>query len=445
MPNYVKYVALGAVVGALCVLALRVSAEQPVFQSASPPTSKTEAAESPHLEVPPAPVIEHDDYGIVAADFEVVERRIRRNETFAEILTAHNVPYPHVVKVATSAKPRFDVRRLRAGRPIRIYRDSLNTARYFVYEQDAINYVVFDLADDSAKVYEGAREVTVEQKQLTGDIQSSLYETLGGQNLASRLVPILAGELSEVFAWQVDFFRIQKGDAFNVVYEEKSIDGEPIGIGRILAARFVHRGEDYLGFYFEQGERPDFYDEEGNSLRKALLKAPLKYKRISSRYTKRRYHPVQKRYKPHLGTDYAANTGTPIHTVGDGVVLEARFARYNGNYVKIRHNATYTTQYLHMSKIASGIRPGTKVKQGQVIGYVGSTGLATGPHLCYRYWKNGRQIDPFKDDVPAAHPVDPELKDAFFELRDRMMPQLLNETSVLIADDIAAEARKPLL
>src|SRR5690606_9946581 len=237
MPKYVKYVALGAVVGALCVVALRVSAEQPVFQTASLPHSDQQADVAAGPEAPSDPVLEPDDYGIIAQGFEVLEHRIRRNETFAEILTAHNVPYPEIVRVADMARPQFDVRRMQAGRPIRIYRDSLETARYLIYEQDAVNFVVFDLAD-SARVYEGAREVTVERKRLEGEIYSSLYETLGGQELAPSLVPVLAGELSEVFAWQIDFFRIQKGEAFTVIYEEKSIDGEPVGIGRILAARF---------------------------------------------------------------------------------------------------------------------------------------------------------------------------------------------------------------
>lgn len=412
--KFVKYSVSAAALVAFLVFAVWMGRDQPVYQSAPIPAEKPRKVEPVRIET--------DQYGIRDAAFEVTERRIRRNETFAEILTEHNVPYARVVAVADSARPLFDVRSMRAGRPIRVYRDSLATARYLIYKSDPIHYVVFDLSSDSTLVYEGRREVQVERKRLSGDIHSSLYATLEDQRLAGRLVPQLATSLSEVFAWQVDFFRIQKGDAFSVIYEERSIDGEPIGIGNVVAARFDHRGDSYFGFFFDEGDRPDFYDEEGNSLRKALLKAPLKYKRISSRYTKRRFHPVQKRYKAHLGTDYAANPGTPIHSVGDGVVLDAQYKRYNGNYVKIRHNATYTTGYLHMSRIAKGIRPGSKVKQGQVIGYVGSTGLATGPHLCYRYWKNGVQIDPFKDEIPPAHPVDPELEQEFFQVRDALMP-----------------------
>ncbi len=402
-------------VGVLC-LSLYVSKDRPVYQAA-------------HVAVPPEiPVveIERDEFGIVRDRLEVVSRQIRRNETFAEILTAHNVDYGDVVELAESARPVFDVRSMQAGRSVRVYSDSLETARYVVYQKDPIRYVVFDLRADSGGVFEGERPIEVRQKRLSGVIDNSLYATLESADVSSRIVPALATELSEVFAWQIDFFRIRKGDEFSMLYEERSIDGEPIGIGRIAAARFAHMDADFYGFYFDEGQNAGYYDEEGNSLRKALLKAPLRYKRISSRYTKRRYHPVQRRYKAHLGTDYAADPGTPIRSVGDGVVLEAQYKRYNGNYVKIRHNGTYTTGYLHMSRIAKGVRPGTKVKQGEVIGYVGSTGLATGPHLCYRFWKNGVQVDPLKEKIPPAHPVDAVYRDDFLAVRDSLMPRLFD-------------------
>lgn len=421
-----RFVKIGVsltVLGLLCVSALYISQDKPLYQTARVTVKKSA----------PAPAVERDEFGFEKASFDVLDRHVERNETFAEILTDHNVAYSEVVELARSARPLFDVRSMQAGRPLRVYRDSLETARIVVYQKDPINYVVFDLSDDSTRVYEGARPVEVRQRRLGGVINSSLYQTLDETGVSNRLVPALATELSEVFAWQLDFYRIQKGDAFSVVYEERAIDGEPIGIERIVAARFQHMEADFFGFYFNQGEHAGFYDEDGNSLRKALLKAPLKYKRISSRYTKRRFHPVQKRYKAHLGTDYAADPGTPIRSVGDGVVLEAQFQRYNGNYVKIRHNGTYTTGYLHMSKIAKGMRPGAKVKQGDVIGYVGSTGLATGPHVCYRFWKNGVQVDPLKEEIPPAHPVDPAYRDLFFGTRDALMPLLL-DTPVRIAD-----------
>lgn len=422
------------VLGILCVSALYIGRDKPLYQTAH--VAVTKAA--------PAPAVERDEFGVIQASFDVVDRRVARNETFAEILTSQNVSYSDVVELVHSARPLFDVRSMQAGRPLRVYRDSLETAQIVVYQKDPINYVVFDLSADSARIYEGERSVQIRQRRLSGVINNSLYQTLDETGVSGRLVPTLATELSEVFAWQLDFYRIQKGDEFSLVYEERSIDGEPIGIERIVAARFQHMEADFYGFQFNLGEHTGFFDEEGNSLRKALLKAPLKYKRISSRYTKRRFHPVQKRYKAHLGTDYAADPGTPIRSVGDGVVLEAKYQRYNGNYVKIRHNGTYTTGYLHMSKIAKGMRPGARVKQGDVIGYVGSTGLATGPHVCYRFWKNGVQVDPLKEEIPPAHPVDPAYEELFFGLRDSLMPLLL-ESPVNIAESTRKKSLAAML
>ena len=369
---------------------------------------------------PPARTVTYDHFGIEQHRFETIDRKIERNETFAHILSDFDVPYEKVVELAETARPVFDVRYLRAGQSLRVYRDdSLQSARYLVYQRDPVNYVVFELGD-SLGVYEGQRPVVTERRVVSGVINGSLYATLDEQGADPRL----AARLAEVYAWQIDFFRIQKGDFFSAVYEEKLVDGQPVELGRILAARFNHVGKDFYGFRFEETATEgavQYYDDAGNSLRKAFLKAPLKYERISSRYTLKRFHPVQKRWKAHLGTDYAAATGTPIYAVSDGTVLEATFKKANGNYVKIRHNGTYTTGYLHMSRIAKGIRPGTHVQQGQVIGYVGSTGLATGPHLCYRFWKNGQQVDPLKEEFPSANPIPDGQRAAFEALRDDMM------------------------
>lgn len=420
-------------VGVAMLLAFFFGYRMPLFQVANLAQEKSTPSPAPAAEA----AVTYDEFGIEADRYQTVDRTIRRHETFAEILTAHNVPYPTVVRLANLARPVFDVRRLRAGQSLRIYQDdSLQTARYLVYERDPIHYVVFDL-HDSLHVAEGQRPVTVEERRVSGVINSSLYATLDEQNVD----PSLAIALSEVFAWQIDFFRIQKGDRFSVIYEQQLVDGQPVGLGQITAARFQHAGSDYFGFYYEHGEDVGYYDEEGNSLRKAFLKAPLKYRRISSRYTLRRFHPVQKRYKAHLGTDYAADPGTPIYAVGDGVVLEARFARYNGNYVKIRHNGTYTTGYLHMSRIAKGIRSGQRVRQGDVIGYVGSTGLATGPHLCYRFWKHGKQVDPLKEQIPSADPINPAHAAAYHQLKEQLMQRLLRPDELQYAADVAQRAR----
>src|SRR5690606_21799455 len=234
----------------------------------------------------------------------------------------------------------------------------------------------------------------------------------------------LTNRFVDIFGWQVDFQRLQRGDKFKLLYEERQVEGVSIGIGKINGIYFEHFDQPFYAFPFDQGEGIDYFDEDGKSLRKALLKYPIQFTRISSRYNKNRFHPVQKRWKAHLGTDFAAPTGTPIRSVGDGIVLEARYKSNNGNYVKIRHNATYTTQYLHMSKIAPGIRPGVKVKQEQVIGYVGSTGLATGPHLCYRFWKNGVQVDALRVELPPSQPIQDEYMEAFDSVRTTLIDKL---------------------
>jgi murein DD-endopeptidase MepM/ murein hydrolase activator NlpD len=295
----------------------------------------------------------------------------------------------------------------------------LSELQYFVYEKDPVNYVVFNLVD-SAEVFTGQKEIRTERKTISSVINHSLYSAM----LRNEANPELVIELSEVFAWQIDFYRIQQGDYFKVIYEEEFVDNESIGIKNILGAYFNNSGEEFFAIPFSQDSTIQFFDEDGKSLRKAFLKAPLKYSRISSRYSKKRLHPVQRIYKAHLGTDYAAPAGTPIRSVGEGIILEASYTRGNGRYVKIKHNSVYTTQYLHMSRFAKGIRRGTRVKQGEIIGYVGSTGLATGPHLCYRFWKNGVQIDPLKEKIPSSHPVKPELLELYNKKKTEVLSEL---------------------
>ncbi len=342
-------------------------------------------------------------YGYPIDSFEVVEGKIKWNQNLSEILSAFNVSFKDIHTLAQNAKSVYDVRKLKAGANYSIIhnRDSLKTARQFIFEPSPTEYVVYNLADTIYAEIQN-KPITVTERKLAAEINSSLYNAILDQGAS----PLLVNQLVDVFAWQVDFFRIAKGDKFKLIYEEETVDGEIVGIKSIKGAYFEHWGKPYYAIAYPTEEKVDFFDEEGNSLRKTLLRAPLNYSRISSRFSLRRFHPVQKRYKAHLGTDYAAPTGTPIRTVGDGVVLEARYHGGNGNYVKIKHNSNYTTQYLHMSKIARGIRPGTTVKQGQTIGYVGSTGLANGPHLCFRFWKNGRQVDALKVDLPSSSGID---------------------------------------
>lgn len=342
-------------------------------------------------------------YGIPIDSFEVVEGNVKWNQNLSEILTEYNISYQDIHTLAQRSKDVYDVRKLKAGASYSIIhdRDSLKTATHFIFEPSATEYVVYNLGDSIFATLE-QKEIEVVERSLAAEINSSLYHSILDQEAS----PLLVSQLVDVFAWQVDFFRIAKGDKFKLVFEEERVDGTVVGIKNIKGAYFEHWGKPYYAIPYQMAEKQDYFDEEGKSLRKTLLRAPLNFTRISSRYSLRRFHPVQKRYKAHLGTDYAAPTGTPIRTVGDGVVLEARYHSGNGNYVKIKHNSNYTTQYLHMSKIAKGIRPGVRVKQGQNIGFVGSTGLANGPHLCFRFWKNGRQVDALKVDLPSSGGID---------------------------------------
>ena len=364
-------------------------------------------------------------YGILVDSFNVTKGIVKQGQTLGEILYANHIDHPQIAEIVNKSKGIFDVRRVNAGKEYTIIcvDDSTEKASYFIYQEDPTNYVVMDLTDE-IDVYRGKNEVTTKVNVAYGEINSSLWITIQEQNLS----PKIAAELSTIYAWTIDFFKIQKGDAFKVYYENKYIDDEYIGIGRILASEFTHKGQNFYSFYYKENENfGDYFDEKGRTLRKAFLKAPVDYKRISSRYSKRRKHPVTGKWKGHFGTDYAADRGTPIVTTANGTIVSASYTKNNGNFVKVRHNGTYTTQYLHMSKIRPGIRKGVYVKQGETIGYVGSTGLATGPHVCYRFWVNGRQVDPYKQDLPPGDPIKEANREAYMIVKDSLMQILFSK------------------
>lgn len=360
-------------------------------------------------------------YGFEIDSMEVIEGRIKRNQNLSEILMNYNISYQKIHELAINSKPVFDVRKIVSNRKYTLicYPDSLKTARAMIYEPSAMEYIVFNL-DDSVTVERVEKEVVLVEKRLAGVINRSLAVSISELGES----PQLTNDLVDVLAWQIDFFRLQKGDKFKVIFEERQVENESIGIGKIKGVYMQHFGHDYYAYFFDQGNGIDYFDDEGHSIRKAFLKYPLDFTRISSRYSGNRFHPVQKRWKAHRGTDFAAPKGTPIRSVGDGIVIDARYGVNNGNYVKIKHNATYTTQYLHMSKIASGIKTGVKVKQGQTIGFVGSTGLARGNHLCYRFWKNGVQIDALKVKLPPSEPIYEKNKMSFEAERDDIKLEL---------------------
>lgn len=361
-------------------------------------------------------------YGMVLEDNHVViEDKIKRNQFLGDILQEYNVPARLIHQVSQLSRKVFDPRKITPNTKYTVIcnQDSLTQAKAFVYEPNAIDYIVFRF-EDSLSVDVRQREVTTIEKSVSGVIHSTLSQTMEALGMPAQLTD----RFVDIFGWQVDFQRLQSGDKFKLIYEEQQVEGVSIGISKINGIYFEHFDNPYYAFPFDQGDGMEYFDEDGKSLRKALLKYPIQYTRISSRYNKNRFHPVQKRWKAHLGTDFAAPRGTPIRSVGDGIVLEAGYKSNNGNYVKIRHNATYTTQYLHMSKIASGLRRGDKVKQEQVIGYVGSTGLATGPHLCYRFWKNGVQVDALRVELPASQPVKKDYLAAFETTKQELIEKL---------------------
>lgn len=364
--------------------------------------------------------VETDEYGIPVDLFDSTTRIIRRNDTFSGVLSSFGLDTETVQSAIATSQGTFDVRKIQLGREVTHYAPLNEGAPSMViYEIDPTSFVIFSFSD-AVSVEVRKRDIQTRMRHVEGVIQGSLYETLRKQGAS----PALAVTLSEVYAWQIDFYRIQRGDAFKVFFEEETMDGESIGVGRIQSAWFKHSGKEYVALYFEQDGKGDYYDAEGNSLRKAFLKAPLSYSRISSRFTNRRFHPVLKRNIPHHGTDYAAPTGTPIRAVGDAVVSKASYDNANGNHVRLKHNGTYETGYLHMSRIAPGIRAGARVTQGQIIGYVGSTGLATGPHLCYRFWVNGVPSDPHKVEFPSSTPIANEYRAAFNLYRSERIAEL---------------------
>lgn len=372
------------------------------------------------IPAPPAERMSKMQYGIIVDSMEVIQDKINRNQVFSRILAAHNVSMKEIDDITSKSKSVFDLRKLRAGNPFTILKSKdTDEVNYFVYEINKADYVVFDLRK-GIEVYKKRKKVVTKRQTSAGTINSSL--SMAVQKSGSSQTVAL--ELARIFAWTIDFFHLKKGDAYKLIYDEEFVEGESIGISRIHTAWFQHRGKETYAIKFTQDGIEDFYDINGENIKKAFLKAPLKYSRISSKYSKRRFHPILKRYRPHLGVDYAAPRGTPIYAVGNGTVIKASYSRGNGRYVKIKHNKTYTTQYLHMSKFAKGMKKGKRVSQGDIIGYVGSTGLATGPHLCFRFWKNGKQVDPLKVIPPPAEPINDAHRAAFEVVRDQLKEEL---------------------
>lgn len=367
------------------------------------------------------PVLE--EYGFVLNDYEVIRDTIRSGDIFGKILDTHGVDPGKVYEITQQVRETLNPTKLVLGKPYVILKakDSAKTAQFFIYENDRIDYTVVNIGENIA-AYKASKPVSIKKRTVSGVIVSNLSEAMQNQGLSI----LLTHELSSIYQWSIDFFKLQKGDQFKMVYNEKFInDTIYAGIESIEGAVFVHQEKPYYAFSYmvdpEKGEY-DYYDEVARPLQSFFLKAPLNFSRISSRFSGNRFHPVQKRWKAHKGTDYAAPHGTPIWSTANGTVIASGYTAGNGNYVKVKHNDTYTTQYLHMSK--RNVGKGQRVKQGDVIGFVGSTGLATGPHVCYRFWVRGQQVDPFRQNLPAAEPIADSLKDNYFAAVDTVKTQL---------------------
>ncbi|MDR0765389.1 MAG: peptidoglycan DD-metalloendopeptidase family protein [Odoribacteraceae bacterium] len=364
-------------------------------------------------------------YGIAVDSFEVEEGVVARGETLSSLLGRGGVSAGKIAALPSRVAGVLDARGIRAGNRYALFleRDSARAPRYFVYERDAARYVVIDLAGEGA-ARAGEKEVVTVEGITRARITSSPWNDLK----AAGADPVLALALADVYAWTVDFHGIRAGDSLSVIHERPFIDGRPAGRVEVKAAVFTRGGERRVAVRFPREGRAAYFDEQGNSLQKVFLKAPLRYSRVSSRFSNSRYHPVLKVHRPHHGVDYAAPAGTPVHAVGDGTVVKREYqAGGAGNFVTIRHANAYTTTYMHLSRFASGTRVGARVAQGEVIGYVGSTGLSTGPHLDFRMYRGGKPVDPLAVELPAGDPVAGEDMERFLLLKDSLVARLRGE------------------
>ncbi len=362
----------------------------------------------------PKPVVK---YGFIFDNYKIINDTIKEGESFGLIMGRYNVPFPKINEIATKIKDTFDVRRIRAGKPYTLLmsKDSIQKPQIFIYKNNKVNATIINFKDSAITSYHYKKPIKLIERKVAGKITSNFSNAIDSLGFNA----VLANEIADIYAWTVDFYRLQKDDTFKIIFEEKFInDTVSVGYGKIKAAVFNHRGKDLYAYRYVADsikKEAAYYDNEAGLLRRQFLKSPIKFKyRISSRYNlKRKIKLYGNKVRPHRGTDFAAAYGTPIMTTASGTVIESARRGGNGNYVKIRHNSTYTTQYLHMKR--RKVRVGDYVKQGEVIGWVGMTGNTSGPHVCYRFWKNGKQVDPFRQKLPSAKPMKEALKPHYFK------------------------------
>jgi len=364
------------------------------------------------------------EFGFNYADFNVVQDTVEKGDSFGTIIQGQNIGKRQVYDIVEQVKDSFNVRTIRYNKPYTILRskNKTNKIQVFIYQPDALTYYIIDFRDSIANAYKKVKPVTLKRKIIGGVLKSSLSETLGNNSVEAAL----ANRITKVFSWSIDFFKLKKGDRYGLIFTERFINGKTYdGVEELQAAFFEYKGKIIYAFPFQKdttSEKVEYYDDQGKTLKNFFLKTPIKFSRITSRFTMNRFHPVQHRWKAHKGTDYAAPTGTPISTTASGVVEQTGYTAGNGNFVKVKHNGTYSTQYLHMSRIL--VRRGQRVTQGQKIGLVGSTGLASGPHVCYRFWKNGVQVDALRLNLPTGESLTGNDRERFLKEMEPLKMQL---------------------
>lgn len=367
-------------------------------------------------------------FGIEVTGYDIERKEVERGESWSKILGEYGIGVQKILQLDRLTKDICPLRTIRAGNHYTTFVRQDSTALcldHLVYEKNLIDYVIFSFVGDSVAVTTGAREVEIHRKKSSATITSSLW----GAIMEAKLPYSLAAEMEDIYQWTVDFFGIQEGDKFTVIYDEKFIDTISVGISRIWGAKFTHKDKDIYAIPFEQGGKLQYWEEDGGSLRKQLLKAPLKFTRISSKFSHARLHPVLKKYRPHHGVDYAAPSGTPVRAVADGTITYKGYNGAAGNMLKIKHPGNLQSGYLHLRGFAKGIRVGARVEQGQVIGYVGSTGRSTGPHLDFRIWKGGKAINPLTIPQRPSEPISKANKERFERVRERIIAELEGEVA----------------
>jgi murein DD-endopeptidase MepM/ murein hydrolase activator NlpD len=360
-------------------------------------------------------------FGIPVDSYNISSGRIRPNRFLPDILSKYGISLQEIDILIKNSSGIFNVREIRSGKNFTLLsdKDSTGKVKYFIYEHDPTVSYIFSF-NDSLNITPYRKKVNSEIKFASGTIVTSLWDAM----MAEGLNPELCIALSDIYAWTIDFFGLQKGDHFKVIYEEKFIGNNSIGIGKIYGSEFDRSGNKIYAIPMIQAEKESFYDSVGNSLRKAFLKAPLKFPRISSGFSSGRMHPILRIVRPHFGVDYAAPIGTPVLSIGDGKVISAGIENESGRIVRIKHNSVYSTAYLHLSSFGKSIYPGALIKQGDIVGYVGSSGLSTGPHLDFRFYKSGYAVDPLKVDAPAVEPVLPENMEKFEKIKTVLLSLL---------------------